>query len=204
MSKGKIPITIDLNSEYKDIKHKNTFSIDPRQWHSSTKIEYLIEQLYLLKKENKKSIVFSQFVNFLELLRWRLERAGFRTVKIYGNSTLTQRKAAIEQFNTNPSRTVFLISLKAGGLALNLTAASRVFIMDLWWNPAVEEQAMDRIHRIGQYRPIKIQKIIIEDSIESRILTLQEKKRAMFDMLIDGNCDAMERLSEKDLMFLFN
>ena len=95
-------------------------------------------------------------MNFLEILRWRLERAGFRCVKIYGSMSMSQRKAAIAEFNENPAITVFLISLKAGGVALNLTEAENVFIMDLWWNPAVEEQAMDRIHRIGQHRPIRI------------------------------------------------
>ncbi|EJW02834.1 hypothetical protein EDEG_02775 [Edhazardia aedis USNM 41457] len=118
--------------------------------------------------------------------------------------TLTQRKAAIEQFNSDPKITVFLISLKAGGVALNLTEASRVFLMDLWWNPAVEEQAMDRIHRIGQHRPIRINRIIIEDSIESRILKLQEKKKALFDSAVECDVSALQRLTEDDLLFLFS
>ncbi|KAM0676382.1 DNA repair protein rad16 [Gurleya vavrai] len=200
----KVKITIDLNQE-EDFSVKKSF-IQPNHWTSSTKIECLVEELSLLKnKENlTKSIVFSQFVNFLELLRWRLERAGFRCVTIYGSMTLGQRKAAIEAFNTNKEITVFLISLKAGGVALNLTEASRVFLMDLWWNPAVEEQAMDRIHRIGQHRPIRINRIIIEDSIESRILALQEKKKALFDSAVDNDINALQRLSEQDLTFLFS
>lgn len=98
--------------------------------------------------------------------------------------TPAQRDASIKKFSEDATVTVFLISLKAGGVALNLTAASRVFICDPWWNPAAELQAMDRIHRIGQYRPILITRLIIENSIESRILQLQEKKQAMVDSTI--------------------
>lgn len=199
----KVKISIDLNqNEEINIKDQK-ISVD--KWVSSTKIECLVEELTMQKNrnENIKSLVFSQFVNFLELLRWRLERAGFRCVTIYGSTTLSKRKSAIETFNNDSTVTVFLISLKAGGLALNLTEASRVYMMDLWWNPAVEDQAMDRIHRIGQHRPIRIHKIIIEDSIESRILKLQEKKKALFESAIENDISALERLNEEDLMFLF-
>lgn len=197
-----VPITIDLNTTI-EYKEPSLFSIN--EWHSSTKVEKLVEMLNSFKAEGKapKSIVFSQFVNFLEILRWRLERAGFRCVKIYGSMSITQRKAAIDAFNSNPEITVFLISLKAGGVALNLTEAENVFIMDLWWNPAVEEQAMDRIHRIGQYRPIRIYRMVIENSIESRVLILQQKKKALFETAVDNNIDALQRLSEDDLNFLF-
>ncbi|TBU03770.1 DNA repair protein Rad16 [Hamiltosporidium tvaerminnensis] len=199
----KINITIDLNQEI-DFTCKTDINTD--RWVSSTKIECLIEELFFQKNDPSviKSIVFSQFVNFLELLRWRLERAGFRCVKIYGSMPISQRKAAIEAFNTNKDITIFLISLKAGGIALNLTEATRVYLMDLWWNPAVEEQAMDRIHRIGQNKPIIINRIIIENSIESKILLLQNKKKALSASAIDNDITALNRLSEEDLMFLFS
>lgn len=197
----KVKITLDLNQNH-------DFSYTPNwtgNWISSTKIECLIEKLTQSPEKGLvKSIVFSQFVGFLDMLRWRLERAGFRTVCVYGSMPLEQRKVAINSFNTDSRITVFLISLKAGGVALNLTEASQVFIMDLWWNPAVEEQAMDRIHRIGQYRPINIFKIIIEDSIDSKVLALQNKKKALFDSAVDNDLTALERLSEEDLMFLFS
>lgn len=182
--------------------------INLNHWRSSTKIETLIQYLYKIQSNKStssdKSIIFSQFVNFLEMLSWRLERAGFRCVKIYGSMSQSQRKASIEEFQTNPSVKIFLISLKAGGLALNLTVANNVFLMDPWWNPAVEDQAMDRIHRIGQYRPINIYKIIIQDSIESKIVALQEKKKALFESTIDNNSAALEKLEKDDLQFLFN
>lgn len=200
----KIKLSINLLEETN--KKILGFNINPNNWISSTKIEFIIQQLTLINQQiySPKVLIFSQFVNFLELLRWRLDRAGFRCVKIYGNTSLIQRQAAIKCFNENPEISVFLISLKAGGLALNLTEASYVFIADLWWNPSVEDQAMDRIHRIGQNRPIKITKIIIEDSIESRVLELQKKKKALFDSTIDGDFSALGRLSEEDLIFLFN
>eukprot|EP00124_Ichthyophonus_hoferi_P003978 Ihof_evm1s390 gene=Ihof_evmTU1s390 len=144
-------------------------------WRSSTKIEALIEELSKLRSRDCtiKSIVFSQFVSFLDIIEWRLLRCGFRCVKLDGRMLPCQRDGVINAFMTNPVITVFLVSLKAGGVALNLTEASRVFIMDPWWNPAVEDQAMDRIHRLGQYRPIEVIRIIVENSIESRIIELQ-------------------------------
>ena len=95
--------------------------------------------------------------------------------------------------------TVFLVSLKAGGVALNLTEASRVYLMDSWWNPAVEYQAMDRIHRLGQHRPMQAIKLVVEDSIESRIIQLQEKKAAMVDATLSADDSAMGRLTPEDV-----
>ncbi|KAJ1502413.1 ATP-dependent helicase, partial [Coelomomyces lativittatus] len=150
-----------------------------------------------------KSIVFSQYVSFLELIHWRLRKANFECVKLDGRMSLQQRDSVIQAFMTNPNVTVFLISLKAGGVALNLTEASQVFIMDPWWNPAAEDQAMDRIHRLGQYRPIRITRIIIQDSIEERIIQLQAKKKALFQSTVGKDVTALARLSEEDLKFLF-
>ncbi|CEP18383.1 hypothetical protein [Parasitella parasitica] len=174
--------------------------IDMDKWRSSTKIEALVEELSNLRREDKtiKSIVFSQFVNFLDLVYWRLSRAGFECIRLDGTMSPDKRAAAINHFMTKPTVTVFLISLKAGGVALNLTEASRVFICDPWWNPA-----MDRIHRLGQHRPIKITRLIIENSIESRIVQLQEKKTALVESTVGKNSNALDKLSVEDLRFLF-
>ncbi|KAI9491231.1 SNF2 family N-terminal domain-containing protein [Zychaea mexicana] len=179
--------------------------IDMDKWRSSTKIEALVEELHNLRREDRtiKSIVFSQFVNFLDLIHWRLSRAGFECIRLDGQMSPQQRDAAIKHFMTKPSVTVFLISLKAGGVALNLTEASRVFICDPWWNPAAELQAMDRIHRLGQRRPIKITRLVIENSIESRIVQLQEKKTALVESTLGKDTSALEQLSVDDLRFLF-
>lgn len=175
-------------------------------WRSSTKIEALVEELYKLRSKVKtiKSIVFSQFTSMLDLVEWRLKRAGFQTVKLQGSMSPTQRDETIKYFMNNIRCEVFLVSLKAGGVALNLCEASQVFILDPWWNPSVEWQSGDRVHRIGQYRPVKITRFCIEDSIESRIIELQEKKANMINATINQDEAAINRLTPADLQFLFN
>ncbi|KAJ1730402.1 DNA repair protein rad16 [Coemansia biformis] len=180
--------------------------IDMQQWRSSTKIEALVEELSRHRQGNAniKSIVFSQFVNFLDLIQWRLNRAGFSVCRLDGRMTPVQRDAVIRVFMTRPEYTVFLVSLKAGGVALNLTEASHVYLADCWWNPAVEVQAMDRIHRMGQYRPIKVTRIIIDNSIESRIVALQVKKQLLVNSTIGRDKKSLDRLSSQDMQFLFS
>ncbi|KAG1739931.1 SNF2 family N-terminal domain-containing protein [Suillus paluster] len=174
-------------------------------WRSSSKIEALVEELSNLRSQDHttKSIVFSQFVNFLDLIAFRLQKAGFSICRLEGTMTPQARDATIQHFMNNVGVTVFLVSLKAGGVALNLTEASRVYLMDSWWNPAVEYQAMDRIHRLGQHRPVQAIKLVVEDSIESRIIQLQEKKSAMVDATLSADESAMGRLTPDDLSFLF-
>ncbi|KAJ1813733.1 DNA repair protein rad16, partial [Coemansia sp. RSA 2598] len=180
--------------------------IDMKRWKSSTKIEALVEELSKHRQSNAniKSIVFSQFVNFLDLIQWRLNRAGFSVCRLDGRMSPTQRDAVIRTFMTHPEYTVFLVSLKAGGVALNLTEASNVYLADCWWNPSVEVQAMDRIHRMGQYRPIKVTRIIIENSIESRIVALQVKKQHLVNSTIGRDKKSLENLSSQDMQFLFS
>ncbi|AAS51574.2 ADL345Cp [Eremothecium gossypii ATCC 10895] len=175
-------------------------------WRSSTKIEALLEELYNLRSSTRtiKSIVFSQFTSMLDLVEWRLKRAGFQTAKLQGSMTPTQRAETINYFMDNVHCEVFLVSLKAGGVALNLCEASQVFILDPWWNPSVEWQSGDRVHRIGQHRPVKITRFCIEDSIESRIIELQEKKANMIHATLGQDEGAVNRLTPADLQFLFN
>lgn len=175
------------------------------QWRSSTKIEALVEELYKLRSDRHtiKSIVFSQFTSMLDLIEWRLKRAGFQTVKLSGSMSPQQRDNTIKYFMENTQVEIFLVSLKAGGVALNLCEASQVFLMDPWWNPSVEWQSMDRVHRIGQKRPIKITRFCIEDSIELKIIELQEKKANMINATINHDDAAVNRLTPDDLQFLF-
>ncbi|KAI9179485.1 DNA repair protein rad16 [Blastocladiella emersonii ATCC 22665] len=209
-------LVIDLDAEAAEVTAKARTSraaansivgkLDMANWRSSTKIEALVEELTNLRRQDHtiKSIVFSQFVSFLDLIHWRLRRAGFKCVKLDGRMTVEQRDAVIRAFMTDTHVTVFLVSLKAGGVALNLTEASQVFLMDPWWNGSVSDQAVDRIHRLGQYRPIRITHIIIEDSIEDRILELQRKKKALIDSTVGKDTNALARLSEDDFRFLFS
>ncbi|AOA61699.1 DNA repair protein [Komagataella phaffii CBS 7435] len=175
------------------------------EWRSSTKIEALVEELFHLRSDRVtiKSIVFSQFTSMLDLVEWRLKRAGFETVKLQGSMSPLQRESTIKHFMETPSVEVFLVSLKAGGVALNLCEASQVFILDPWWNPSVEWQSGDRVHRIGQHRPVKITRFCIEDSIESRIIELQDKKANMIHATINQDDAAISRLTPSDLQFLF-
>ncbi|KAK5111215.1 hypothetical protein LTR62_005243 [Meristemomyces frigidus] len=206
-----IPLAIDLDQpeieQDEDVVKKSSIinRIKMENWTSSTKIEMLVYDLYKLrsKKQTLKSIVFSQFTSMLQLIEWRLRRAGFNTVMLDGSMTPIQRQRSIEYFMTNPDVEVFLVSLKAGGVALNLTEASRVFIVDPWWNPAAEWQSADRCHRIGQRRPCVITRLCIEDSVESRMVLLQEKKANMIHGTINNDKSSMEKLTPEDMQFLF-
>ncbi|KAL9605120.1 MAG: hypothetical protein Q9219_000054 [cf. Caloplaca sp. 3 TL-2023] len=206
-----IPLAIDFEQPdiEQDEDHVKRSSIINRikmeDWTSSTKIEMLVYDLYKLRspKQSHKSIVFSQFTSMLQLVEWRLRRAGFNTVMLDGSMSPAQRQRSIEYFMNNTHVEVFLVSLKAGGVALNLTEASRVFIVDPWWNPAAEWQSADRCHRIGQRRPCVITRLCIEDSVESRMVMLQEKKANMINGTINNDQVAMEKLTPEDMQFLF-
>ncbi|KAL1901595.1 DNA repair protein rad16 [Ceratocystis pirilliformis] len=206
-----IPLGIDLKQPEleQDVSNMKNTSIINRirmdNWASSTKIELLLHELYMLRsdKETLKVIIFSQFTSMLQLIEWRLRHAGFSTVMLDGTMTPAQRAATIDYFVTNVDVECFLVSLRAGGVALNLTEASRVFLIEPWWNPAVEWQSADRCHRIGQSRPCTITNLVIEDSVESRMVMLQEKKAHMIRSTINNDSKAMESLSTQDLMFLF-
>ncbi|KAI8110856.1 hypothetical protein M9434_004430 [Picochlorum sp. BPE23] len=179
--------------------------LDLKKFESSTKIEALREELnaMLASDPSAKAIVFSQFTSMLDLIWYRLEQTGIKCVKLSGSMTLKAREQVINSFSNDPDVKVFLMSLKAGGVALNLTAASHCYIMDVWWNDAMQSQAMDRIHRLGQFRPMTCVKFIIEGTIEERILKLQEKKRLIFEATVGGDASAIHKLTEDDMKFLF-
>ncbi|KAL8773128.1 MAG: hypothetical protein Q9209_001804 [Squamulea sp. 1 TL-2023] len=196
----------DIEQDEDHVKKSSIINrIKMEDWTSSTKIEMLVYDLYKLRsqKQTHKSIVFSQFTSMLQLVEWRLRRAGFNTVMLDGSMSPAQRQKSIEYFMNNTHVEVFLVSLKAGGVALNLTEASRVFIIDPWWNPAAEWQSADRCHRIGQKRPCTITRLCIEDSVESRMVMLQEKKANMINGTINNDQVAMEKLTPEDMQFLF-
>ncbi|KAJ1291065.1 hypothetical protein BS78_02G291200 [Paspalum vaginatum] len=171
----------------------------------STKIDALREEVrnMIERDGSAKGIVFSQFTSFLDLIQFSLERSGINCVQLNGAMNITEKGRAIDTFTNDPDCRIFLMSLKAGGVALNLTVASHVFLMDPWWNPAVESQAQDRIHRIGQFKPIKSTRFVIKDTVEERILQLQEKKKLVFEGTVGDSPDAMSKLTEADLKFLF-
>ncbi|GAB2215035.1 hypothetical protein Drorol1_Dr00019409 [Drosera rotundifolia] len=175
------------------------------EFQTSTKIEALREEIRNMIENDgsAKGIVFSQFTSFLDLINYSLQQSGVKCVQLVGSMSIAARDAVIKRFTDDPECKIFLMSLKAGGVALNLTVASHVFLMDPWWNPAVERQAQDRIHRIGQHKPIRTVRFVIEDTIEERILKLQEKKELVFEGTIGGSQEALGKLTEADLRFLF-
>ncbi|MEM7373342.1 MAG: DEAD/DEAH box helicase [Bacteroidota bacterium] len=156
----------------------------------------------IISKKRSKVLIFSQFVKMLHLLRDDLTEDGISFCYLDGSTR--DRQAQVDQFQTNKEIKVFLISLKAGGVGLNLTAADYVFILDPWWNPAVENQAIDRSHRIGQDRTVFYYKFITQDSIEEKILGLQKRKEQLSDDIITVEEDFYKSLEAVDLEDLFN
>ncbi|KAK6344981.1 hypothetical protein TWF718_006926 [Orbilia javanica] len=178
-----------------------------KDWHSSAKIEKVREILKSIRENDpsEKTIIFSSFTSFLDLLSVPLGREDrFDFERYDGSMTAKDRNDAVLNFTENPDVTVMLVSLKAGNSGLNLTVASHVIIIDPWWNPYVEEQAIDRAHRIGQERPVFVHRLIIENTVEDRILTLQEQKREIISAAMDEDAiKGLNRLSVKDLVYLF-
>jgi superfamily II DNA or RNA helicase len=153
---------------------------------------------------NHKALIFSQFLGMLALIRQKLEELKIKYEYFDGSTSAPDREKAIQNFQNNDEIRVFLISLKAGGVGLNLTAADYVYIVDPWWNPAVEQQAIDRTHRIGQTKNIFAYRMICRDTIEDKILKLQEKKRALAKELISDEDGFVKSLSKEDVEYLFS
>jgi len=168
----------------------------------SAKFELLTEQIETLMAEGHKALIFSQFVETLKLLRLYLDERNIRYAYLDGQTV--NRQDQVDAFQNQPAISFFLISLKAGGVGLNLTAADYVIHIDPWWNPAVEMQASDRAHRIGQDKPVFVYKYILRDSVEEKILLLQERKRNLVNQLISTETSFFKSLTKDDVQALFS
>jgi len=166
----------------------------------SSKLDAFADIVDELLENRHKALVFSQFVDHLKLIRAHLDNRGIRYQYLDGSTPENQRRAAVTAFQSGDGD-LFLISLRAGGAGLNLTAADYVIHMDPWWNPAVEDQASDRAHRIGQQRPVTVYRLVAKDTIEERILKLHANKRDLADALLEGTDDS-SRLSYADMLAL--
>ncbi|MCC7361306.1 MAG: SNF2 helicase associated domain-containing protein [Anaerolineales bacterium] len=175
--------------------------VEGRYSGGAPKLDLLIETLETLQAEDHKVLVFSQFVAMLKLVRQALDLRSLKYLYLDGRTL--DRQARVDQFQTDPAYPFFLISLKAGGVGLNLTAADYVIHLDPWWNPAVEMQASDRAHRIGQDKPVFIYKLIARDTVEEKILQLQEKKRALVKNLVTTEAAFFKSLTRDDVRGLF-
>ena len=168
----------------------------------SPKLETLVEQLREVIAEGHKALVFSQFTSLLSIVRQHLDSERF--VYEYLDGRTRKRGEKVKRFQEDPACPLFLISLKAGGHGLNLTAADYVFILDPWWNPAVEAQAIDRAHRIGQTRPVFAYRIICRDTVEDKILELQKTKRGLADAIVSADNSLIRSLTAEDLQLLLS
>jgi SNF2 family DNA or RNA helicase len=180
-------------------------SCHPRLVHDSwkegsAKLAQLTETLLQLREEGHRVLIFSQFVTHLQLIREMLEKESITYQYLDGSTPAAERQGQVDQFQ-NGDATAFLISLKAGGTGLNLTAADYVIHMDPWWNPAVEDQATDRAHRIGQQKPVMVYRIVAQNTIEEEILRLHDTKRDLVAGVLDGTHSA-GKLSTADLLAL--
>jgi SNF2 family DNA or RNA helicase len=168
----------------------------------SAKFDVLLPRLREVLDEGHKAIVFSQFTTLLGLLRSALDAEGVAYEYLDGKTR--DREAHVQRFQRDPAVGLFLISLKAGGVGLNLTAAEYVFLLDPWWNPAVEAQAIDRAHRIGQTREVFAYRLIAKDTVEEKVLALQQSKRALADAVLSADAVGLRHLERADLELLLS
>jgi non-specific serine/threonine protein kinase len=169
----------------------------------SAKLEELIREI----EENAghhKALVFSQFTSMLKLIRAALEEKGIPYLYLDGSVAAEDRKRAVAQFQEEEDTRIFLISLKAGGVGLTLTAADYVYLVDPWWNPAAEQQAIDRSHRIGQEKKVFAYRMICRDTVEEKILQLQERKKSLAGDLIADEAGLVKQLTREDVDYLFS
>jgi SNF2 family DNA or RNA helicase len=167
---------------------------------SSGKLEDLLEMATEMIAEGRRILLFSQFTSMLDLMKPALTAAGIPFVELRGNTT--DRAAPVRSFEAGEVP-LFLISLKAGGRGLNLTSADTVIHYDPWWNPAVEDQASDRAHRIGQTKSVFVYKLIAADTVEERIVELQERKAALANLALADDPEALSALDADDIDYLF-
>ena len=168
----------------------------------SAKLDALYEQVMEVLEEGHKVIVFSQFTKLLAYVRRHFDEQGIGYSYLDGQTR--NRGEVVEAFQTDADRNLFLISLKAGGTGLNLTAAGYVFLLDPWWNPAVEAQAIDRAHRIGQTQPVFAYRMIAQDTVEEKIVELQRSKRQLADAILEGEGQTLKDLTADDLRMLLS
>ncbi|KAI7859774.1 P-loop containing nucleoside triphosphate hydrolase protein [Circinella umbellata] len=157
-----------------------------------------------LKYPREKTIIFSQFTSMLDLMEEQLQRSGFKYCRYDGSMSNHLREKNLDALRTDNECTIMLISLKCGSLGLNLTAANHVILMDVWWNPSVEEQAIDRVHRIGQRKPVRVVRLVIDGTIEQKIIKLQQKKAQMVQGALGDGMIKNSKLTMREIRTLFD
>lgn len=168
---------------------------------NSAKLDRFLELAEELINEGHRALVFSQFVGFLKLIEIEVKKKGWNYEYLDGQTR--DRQQRVERFQNDHTKNLFLISLKAGGEGLNLTAADYVFIMDPWWNPVAERQAMDRTHRIGQKNKVFVYRFVSPETVEEKVLRLQERKKGLADKLVLAESGIFKEFKSNDLLALF-
>ncbi|WP_435022533.1 SNF2-related protein (plasmid) [Tundrisphaera sp. TA3] len=202
IQKSKIQILEALLRLRQAACHPGLIDKAKRSGDPSAKLDALLPQLSEVVDGGHKSLVFSQFTSLLAIVKQRLDAEGIPYIYLDGRTR--DRQARVQQFQEDPDCKVFLISLKAGGVGLNLTAADYVFLLDPWWNPAVEAQAIDRAHRIGQTRKVFAYRLIAKGTVEEKVLQLQADKRALADAIITADNSLIRDLGREDLELLLS
>ena len=178
-----------------------SIALQDSKWElTSSKTVELIRLVRAIRKDDNNILIFSQFTSYLEEIKANLSSAGYSYCYLDGSTSLNERQRALNDFQEGKHK-IFLISLKAGGVGLNLTAANYVILTDPWWNPAIENQAMDRAHRIGQERDVTVIRLISSNTIEEKILTLHSHKRQLSDDIMTGTASSY-KLTYEDVLEL--
>ncbi len=179
--------------------------LDPRRSRdSSAKLDLILPQLAEIVEEGNKALVFSQFTSLLAIVRDRLDAESVPYAYLDGSTGARQRQEQVARFQEQADCRLFLVSLKAGGLGLNLTAAEYVYLLDPWWNPAVEAQAIDRAHRIGQTKPVIACRLVARDTVEEKILELQVRKKELADAILSADSSVLRNITREDLELLLS
>lgn len=180
--------------------HPAIFAKEDAEPNDSAKYEMLLELLQNLVENNHKTVIFSQYTRMLQIMRSDFEQKGMRFSYLDGSSK--NRLQIVKEFNENPDISVFLVSLKAGGVGLNLVGADTVIHYDMWWNPAVESQATDRVHRMGQKRSVSSYKLITQNTIEKKILDMQKRKKGLVKKVVSCDDEIISKLTWEDVLEL--
>jgi SNF2 family DNA or RNA helicase len=181
--------------------HPALLTKETHETYTSTKLDTCLELISDIRQNNKKVLVFSQFTGMLDILQDSLQKAEIPHTYLSGKTK--NRREVVERFNTDPDITAFLISMKAGGTGLNLTSADTVIVFDPWWNPSVENQAIDRAHRIGQQHSVHVYRLVTKGTIEEKIQALKVRKQNVFDAVVNESGDLFKKLTWDDVKELF-
>ncbi|XP_031438662.2 transcription termination factor 2 [Clupea harengus] len=197
----------DPNADLKDtvcLNGSRFRSVLFEETRGSTKLSAVLTELKEIRSKDQKSVIVSQWTSMLRIVALHLEKMGLRFAVIDGTVNIKKRMDLVEEFNTNPrGPEVMLVSLCAGGVGLNLTGGNHLFLIDMHWNPALEDQACDRIYRVGQHRDVTIHKFICEGTVEDKISSLQEKKKELAQKVLTGTGSTFTKLSLADLRVIF-